>query len=146
MRGQCGISNMQTLIISKGQLISLIGNPLFYKKNLIRAEDNFYKKFVHKSNNMYHHYAFKNLQNHLNQSIQIAKQNYVNKIAQGLGDPNTGSKCYWSLLRTLLNRRKISCIPPLFHGDKYIADFQEKSEIFNSFFTEQCSPISNGSI
>ena len=29
---------------------------------------------------MYHHYAFKNLQNHLNTSIHIAKQNYVNKL------------------------------------------------------------------
>ena len=56
-------------------------------KNLIRAKDNFYKKFVRKSNNMYHHSAFKNLQNHLNQSIQIAKQKYVKKIAQRLGDP-----------------------------------------------------------
>ena len=84
-------------------------------KNLIRAKDNFYKKFVRKSNNMYHHYAFKNLQNHLNQSIQIAKQNYFNKIAQSLGDPNTSSKCYWSLLKTLLNGKKIPCVPPLFH-------------------------------
>ena len=115
-------------------------------KNLIRAKDNFYKKFVRKSNNMYHHYAFKNLQNHLNQSIQIAKQNYVNKIAQRLGDPNTSSKCYWSLLKTLLNGKKIPCIPPLFCGDKYIVDFQEKSEIFNSFFTDQCSLISNGRV
>ena len=49
-------------------------------KNLIRAKDIFYKKFVRKSNNMYHLCAFKNLQNHLSQSIQIAKQNYVNKI------------------------------------------------------------------
>ena len=53
-------------------------------KSLIRAKDNFYKKFVRKSNNMYRMYRFyicpKNLQNHLNQSIQIAKQNYVNKI------------------------------------------------------------------
>ena len=121
MRGRCGISNIQTLIISKGQLTSLIGNPLNYIdendqvsvfdskilnivsnfipnetipcddrdppwmnsfiKNLIRAKDNFCKKFVRKSNNMYHHYAFKNLQNHLNQSIQIAKQDYVNKIS-----------------------------------------------------------------
>ena len=56
---------------------------------------------------------------------------------------NTNSKCYWSLLKTLLNRKKIPCIPPLFHGDKYIADFQEKSEIFNSVFVDQCSPISN---
>ena len=111
-------------------------------KNLIRAKDNFCKKFIRKSNDMYHHYAFKNLQNHLNQSIQIAKQNYVNKIAQRLGDPNTSCKCYWSLLKTLLNVQKIPCIPPLFHGDKYIVDFQEKSEIF----ADQCSPISDGSV
>ena len=95
-------------------------------KNLIRAKDNFYKKFVRKSNNMYHHYAFKNLQNHLNQSMQIAKLNYVNKIAQRLGDPNTISKCYWSLLKTLLNEKKISCAPPLFHGDKILLTFKKK--------------------
>ena len=115
-------------------------------KNLIRAKDNVYKKFVRKSNNMYHLCAFNNLQNHLNQSIQIAKQNYVKKIAERLGDPNTSSKFYWLLLKTLLNGKKIPCIPPLFHGDKCIVDFQEKSEIFNSFFADQCSPISNGSV
>ena len=95
-------------------------------KNLICAKDNFYKKFVHTSNNMYHLCAFKNSQNHLNQSIQIAKQNYVNKIDQRLSDPITGSKCYWSLLGTLLNGKKIPCIPPLFYDDKCIVDFQEK--------------------
>ena len=46
-------------------------------KNLIRVKDNFYKKFVRKSDNMYHLCPFKNLQNHLNQSSQIAKQNYL---------------------------------------------------------------------
>ena len=115
-------------------------------KNLIRAKDNFYKKFVRKSNNMYNLCAFKNLQNHLNKSIQIAKQNHVNKIAQRLGDPNTSSKCYWSLLKTLLNGKKTAYIPPLFRGDQFIVDFQEKSEIFNSFFADQCSAISNGSV
>ena len=49
-------------------------------------------------------------------------------------------------MKALLNRKKIPCIPPLFHGDKFIVVFQGKSEIFNSFFTEQCSPISNGSV
>ena len=115
-------------------------------KNLTSAKDNFHKKFFRKSNNMYHHYAFKNLQSHLNQSIQIAKQNYVNEIAQRLGDANTSNKCYWSLLKTLLNGKKIPCIPLLFHGDKYIVDFPEKSEIFNAFFADQCSPISNGNV
>ena len=49
-------------------------------------------------------------------------------------------------MKTLLNGKKIPCIPPLFHGDKLIVDFQEKREILNSFFTDQCSPISNGSV
>ena len=49
-------------------------------------------------------------------------------------------------LEKLLNGKKIPCIPPLFHGDKFIVDFQEKSEIFNSFFADQCSLISNGSV
>ena len=37
-------------------------------------------------------------------------------------------------------------ILPLFRDDKFIVYFQEKSEIFNSFFSDQCSPISNGSV
>ena len=78
--------------------------------------------------------------------LNINYVNYVNKIAQRLGDPSTSSKCYWSLLKTLLNGKKSPCIPPLFHGYKFIVDFQEKSEIFNSFFANQCSPISNGSV
>ena len=89
-----------------------------------------------------------NLQNHLNQSIQIAKQNHVNKIAQRLGDPNASSKCYWSLLKTLLYGKKIPCIPPLFHDDKYIVDFQEKvsfffTDLFFSLFYSRNSQVSD---
>ena len=49
-------------------------------------------------------------------------------------------------MKTLLNGNRIPCIPLLFHGNKFIVDFQEKSEIFHSFFADQCSPISNGSV
>ena len=70
------------------------------------------------------------------QSIQIAEQKYVIKIAQTLDDPNTSSKCYWSLLKTMLNGKKFPYIPPLFHVLKYIVDFQGKTEIFNSFFAD----------
>ena len=51
---------------------------------------------------MYNLCAFKNLQNHLNQSVQTEKQNYIKKISQRLGNPNTNSTCYWSLLKTQL--------------------------------------------
>ena len=49
-------------------------------KNLIRAKDNFYKNYFRKSNNMYHLCAFKNLQNHLNQSIQRENKTMSTKL------------------------------------------------------------------
>ena len=55
------------------------------------------------------------------------------------------SKAYWSLLKGLLNNKKIPFIPPLFRENRFITDFEEKAELFNSFFDKQCSLIRNNS-
>ena len=60
-------------------------------------------------------------------------------------DPATSAKTYWSILKTLLNNKKIPCIPPLFHQGKYVTDFKKKAELFNSFFAKQRSIIQNSS-
>ena len=44
-----------------------------------------------------------------------------------------------------MNNKKIPCIPPLFHQDKFIIDFKEKAEMFNNFFIDQCSILRNKS-
>ena len=49
-------------------------------------------------------------------------------------------------MKTLLNGKKIPYIRPLFHCDKYIFDFQDESEIFSSFFGDQCSTIWSGPV
>ena len=36
-------------------------------------------------------------------------------------------------------------MPPLFHENKFVTDFKEKAELFNSHFATQCSSISNSS-
>ena len=41
--------------------------------------------------------------------------------------------------------KKIPCVPPLFHQDKYVTDFKRKTELFNSFFAKQYSVIQNSS-
>lgn len=50
------------------------------------------------------------------------------------------------MLKTLLNGNKIPCIPPIFHENKYVTDFKEKIEIFNSFLAEKCSLIPKRSV
>ena len=41
--------------------------------------------------------------------------------------------------------KKIPCIPPIFHENRFVTNFKEKAELFNSFFAKQCSIIDNGS-
>ena len=58
----------------------------------------------------------------------------------------TNTKCYWSLVKTLLKGKKIPWIPPIFYKNKYVTDFKGKSEMFNSFFAEEGSVIPNRSL
>ena len=73
------------------------------------------------------------------------KNYYYSKLAQKLSNKATSSKAYWSILKTFLNDKKIPCIPPVFHDNKFVIDFREKAELFNTFFAEQCSLPKNNS-
>ena len=48
-------------------------------------------------------------------------------------------------MKTFLNNKKIPIIPLIFYDNKYITDFKQKAEIFNSHFSKQCSPLINNS-
>ena len=47
--------------------------------------------------------------------------------------------------KTFFNGKKIPCIPPILHEDKFAIDFQVKCESFNSHFAKQCSLLKNES-
>ena len=47
------------------------------------------------------------------------------------------------MLKIFLNNKKIPFIPPLLHEDRFVIDFKEKAELFNSFFSNQCSLLKN---
>ena len=36
-------------------------------------------------------------------------------------------------------------MPPIYHDNNYITDFKEKAQIFNNFFTKQCTLVENTS-
>ena len=38
---------------------------------------------------------------------------------------------------------KIPCIPPQFHNKEFISNFQDKAELFNNLFAQQCALINN---
>ena len=104
-----------------------------------------YKKYVNENKD---HRAFdkvKCLQNERNSIIESNKQRRYSRLSKQLVDPMTSTKSYWSTLKMFFNNKRIPCIPPLSHQNKYVTDFNEKEEIFNSFFAEQCSLMNNSS-
>ena len=46
------------------------------------------------------------------------------------------------MLKSFHNNKRIPCIPPIFHENRFVTNFKEKAELFNSFFSKQCSIIS----
>ena len=77
--------------------------------------------------------------------LENSKTKYYFKLVNKLSSKKLNQKCYWSILKSFLNGKKIPCIPPIFHNDNFITDIREKSELFNTFFAQQCSLIENSS-
>ena len=67
---------------------------------------------------------FQNIQKLLTATIEKSKEQYYTRISTKLMDPTTSPKAYWSILKTVLNNKKISCIPPIYHNNNYITDFK----------------------
>ena len=88
---------------------------------------------------------FQFLQTRLSSLIDKSKNQYYTRLSQKLLDPKASQKSYWSILKIFLNNKKIPCIPPLLHQEKFVTDFKEKANIFNNFFANQCSIVSNSS-
>ena len=87
----------------------------------------------------------RNLQVRLNSSTELAKEKLYNKIGNKLNDTQKNAKAYWYLTKMFLNNKKIPFISPLYYDNRFLTDFKEKTELFNSFFSKQCSLISSNS-
>ena len=67
------------------------------------------------------------LQQRLCDLIDKGKQIYFLRLTQKLNTIQESTKAYWALLKIFLNNRKIPVIPSLFHSNKFITYFKEKS-------------------
>ena len=52
-------------------------------------------------------------------------------MSRKLSDKSLNLKKRWSLLKALLNGKRIPCIPPIYHNDIFISDLEAKCDLFN---------------
>ena len=74
-----------------------------------------------------------------------SKSVYYERLAKKLHDPNTSSKAYCSIIKTLVYGEKVPVISPIIVNNKLATNFKDKANIFNDFFSIQCQPIPNNS-
>ena len=49
-------------------------------------------------------------------------------------------------MKRITNKKKLTNIPPIFHNNIYLTNFQQKANIFNNYFSDQCKIHDNGSV
>ena len=114
-------------------------------KSLIQEKKDTFNKYCKSKNNIQLLQHLRLLQEKLNLFIRLSRQNYYSSMSTKLTKFHTSSKAYWSLLKTILNNKKIPLSSPLYHQANLITSFKIKAELFNSFFASQRSLIKNDS-
>ena len=69
----------------------------------------------------------------------------IRKKSNALNDKNSDPKVYWTILNNILHNIKVPSIPSILVSGKVITNIVEKPNLFNNFFSSQCTPLENTS-
>ena len=114
-------------------------------KSAFRKKTRYYKNFIRRGRCEDDRIALEDVTRHFSELISSSQNSYFSKLAGKLNDPLLAPKAYWSILNRFLGKKKIPLIPPLFLNGNFVSDFKEKADLFNSFFSKQCTILDNDS-
>ena len=102
-------------------------------KELIFQKNKLYSRIKKRNNSFLNRALLHTLQQHLSKPIENAKQKTKEKksriffrISEKLKNPNTSIMYYWSLIKTLLNEKKVPCIRAIYDNNRYV----KKGQLF----------------
>ena len=81
----------------------------------------------------------------ISSAVNSSKLKYHERLALNLNDPKIVPKIYWKILKRFVNGTKISLIPTLLFGNQVVTDFLVKANLFNNYFSQQCTTVDNAS-
>ena len=112
-------------------------------KNLIKRK-NWLFQCQRKSGNL-DYASLSSITQTMSNTVNSSKLKYHERLALNLNDPKTAPKTYWKILKTFVNGTKIPLIPPLLVGNQLVTDFLVKANLFNDYFSQQCTTVDNDS-
>ena len=97
-------------------------------RRLLQDKNEAYKCFERRNSNSQYFEYFQSLQNLLGVSIEASKERYYSRLCKKLMESSTSAKKYSSVLKSFHNNKKITCIPPIFHKNRFVTNFKEKAK------------------
>ena len=64
-------------------------------------------------------------QNETSKIVTDAKETYFASLGCKLSNPAIGLKVYWSTLNKIINKKKMTNIPPLLENGIFVSDFPD---------------------
>ena len=115
-------------------------------KSTIRRSSRVYRKWVQRGRVPGERDKVSEVQNSTNKLFNEANRTYYENLGNKLSDPDTGPNHFWTAFKRISNKKKQTNIPPIFENNCYVTNFQQKAQIFNDYFAEQCKINDNGSL
>ena len=114
-------------------------------KMAIKRKHRVYNKYVRRGRRPDEWDNVRLIRNDTSKMITTAEDNYFTSLGRKLSNPAIGIETYWSTLNKIVNKKKATNIPPLLENGLFVTNFQNKAEIFNDCFVQQCSLNMNDS-
>ena len=142
------LNNVITNLIPHDDVTIKSKAPPWASKNISRSYHKYkrsYKSYIRNGCKPEMTQRINDLRENYTSLVENAREKYLLRQSHKLSNPDTGIKIYWSIIKKFLNSNKFPIIPPLFHCNQFITDFQEKATLFNNFFVSQCTVLDTGS-
>ena len=115
-------------------------------KTAIKRKHRVYNKYVRRGRKSEEWEYVRVIRNETSKIITDAKETYFASLGRKLSNPAIGLKVYWSTFNKIINKKKMTNIPPLLENGIFVTNFQTKADIFNDLFVKQCSIHVNDSV
>ena len=115
-------------------------------KQMLKKKDKHYRNYKKHGYREEDKTTLEVLRTECKESIEAAKNTYLEKLANSLNDPTTTPKNYWKIIYRVMNKTRAPKIPPILNNGTFIINCKEKAKLFNDFFANQCTLIINDSI
>ena len=107
------------------------------------AHRNHFFKLYHQSGSLDSKRRFQKARNHCKRVLEDAKQQYANSVADSIASQRLGSRDFWRIANSVLNRSR-SSVPPLFNGPEVLTSPQDKANLFGNNFASNSTLDDDG--